>query len=776
MNYRFLKFTGFFLAFSFLIPICRAQSESIDFDNYTPLFSSGDLPSEFSLSSSEKYRMSRGSISNNDDETEQEAKDAFYLRSAFAIDELLKSGKVLFNDPVGIYVNKVFEKVLKAARVDKKKVKVFVVKTNRTNAFATDQGIIFITTGLIARLENEAQLAFILCHELIHIKKKHSIDVYVNAKKIEQNLSQLRLEPAILSQAAYSKEKETEADLKGIEIFLRTDYNPKAAQAVFTVLKFSYLPFENTAFNREFFEADVFFWPRCLSIKSVSKIEADENEDDSKSTHPNIFSRRQALKDRTTGHGKDFILPESEFNIARKICRFEYCRNALLTKNYCLAIYAAYCLLKENPNSLYLKKTIAKSLYAISTYHNQGASGSLNISAEGVQGQSQQVYFFFEHLTANELNSLAVQYLWALKKENPNDSEVSALFNDIFYSFVYLHSPEKHISKYTIDTSVYIDSTYAFSFEDEDEFEIDWDEKAREVRSINALLTLIKDKDFESEYEATLKKAKTERDEVNSFIAMLSKKRRFRKKTKSYDSYTIDYVKDYKRLAFVRTKKAQQKRKLLKKKYSGVFNNKIARAKGEKVVFLNPIYYFIDEREDSPIDFEISEEDRSVFIDRVLESAKAANVPYELLSENTLNIKSVDVLNRITLIKEWTDELLSHTDIDIIPSDQGRINTFSNQIDSRYLCLTGNIYTIQQKKFVSTALLFSLVIYAWPITLPYLLQKDTKTNYFFLVLDLKSGDLITADFNTIHSKNREDISLATFYDFMLKTKLYQLEK
>ena len=93
------------------------------------------------------------------------------LESGFAIDDILQSGLVLFNDPTTIYVNKVLEQLpITDRKLIKKNPRAYVLNSSAVNAFATDQGIIFVTLGLLASLQNEAQLAFILSHELIHIK------------------------------------------------------------------------------------------------------------------------------------------------------------------------------------------------------------------------------------------------------------------------------------------------------------------------------------------------------------------------------------------------------------------------------------------------------------------------------------------------------------------------------------------------------------------------------------------------------------------------------
>ena len=51
-----------------------------------------------------------------------------------------------------------------------------VVEDDSINAFATMGGYVYITTGLLAAAENEAEVAGVLGHEVGHIAEKHALD------------------------------------------------------------------------------------------------------------------------------------------------------------------------------------------------------------------------------------------------------------------------------------------------------------------------------------------------------------------------------------------------------------------------------------------------------------------------------------------------------------------------------------------------------------------------------------------------------------------------
>lgn len=60
-----------------------------------------------------------------------------------------------------------------------------IVNDPELNAFALPDGTIVIHTGLLAALENEAQLAAVLGHEIAHVVHKHGYRGYRRAKKLQ---------------------------------------------------------------------------------------------------------------------------------------------------------------------------------------------------------------------------------------------------------------------------------------------------------------------------------------------------------------------------------------------------------------------------------------------------------------------------------------------------------------------------------------------------------------------------------------------------------------
>lgn len=148
-----------------------------------------------------------------------------------------------------------------------------VFESNAVNAVALPGGKIFVTRGLLKLVENEAQLAGVLAHEIAHVTRKHGVAAYRQVKvdqcvaaangHFTQKLVSTSLARALtagftdslrsatlgfmdlndvknvellaslvddfgkaLKDKGYSHEAEFEADREGIELTIRAGYNP----------------------------------------------------------------------------------------------------------------------------------------------------------------------------------------------------------------------------------------------------------------------------------------------------------------------------------------------------------------------------------------------------------------------------------------------------------------------------------------------------------------------------------------------------------------------
>lgn len=115
-----------------------------------------------------------------------------------------------------------------------------VIESSDINAFAAPGGYILLTSGLYRTLENEAQLAGVLGHEIAHVVKKHHLKVlqksqllnlganFLSDKLGKGNPSMQKVvgNGAEILARGLDKEAEFEADRMGMVLAARAGYDP----------------------------------------------------------------------------------------------------------------------------------------------------------------------------------------------------------------------------------------------------------------------------------------------------------------------------------------------------------------------------------------------------------------------------------------------------------------------------------------------------------------------------------------------------------------------
>lgn len=114
--------------------------------------------------------------------------------------------------------------------------KFYVVQDSSINAFATTGGYVYVHTGLLNAVDNEAQLAGVLSHEIAHICNDDLISKLRQAQIAQGAASLAGLDRSTVASVAYklavdlpnSRDAEFDADDDGVRYMRRAGYNPNA--------------------------------------------------------------------------------------------------------------------------------------------------------------------------------------------------------------------------------------------------------------------------------------------------------------------------------------------------------------------------------------------------------------------------------------------------------------------------------------------------------------------------------------------------------------------
>lgn len=118
---------------------------------------------------------------------------------------------------------------------------VTILNSPTINAFALPDGQLFVTRGLVALANDEAEIAAVLAHEMSHVIARHATQRIEAAQKAllgsrvlsivtgDRALGQQALVSSALSLASFSRQQEIEADQIGIRNIFRAGFDPYGA-------------------------------------------------------------------------------------------------------------------------------------------------------------------------------------------------------------------------------------------------------------------------------------------------------------------------------------------------------------------------------------------------------------------------------------------------------------------------------------------------------------------------------------------------------------------
>jgi predicted Zn-dependent protease len=164
------------------------------------------------------------------------------------------SGWLYRNAELELYLNGVAARLEAFADSPDISFKIKIINDPNLNAFAFPNGVIYVHTGVLARMENEAQLAALLAHEMTHCTQRHSLRVLGTLKNrpkfmaaLQQSVEKIAMAQDLArvlgvngSMAAvtgYTRELEAEADCGGLDLMAKAGYDPRQALNLFEHLR-----------------------------------------------------------------------------------------------------------------------------------------------------------------------------------------------------------------------------------------------------------------------------------------------------------------------------------------------------------------------------------------------------------------------------------------------------------------------------------------------------------------------------------------------------------
>lgn len=227
--------------------------------------------------------------------------------------EIIAHSGLIFDDAgLDAYLNGLTAKIIPDnVRATGIKVNVIILKNPMINACTYPNGVIYVNTGLLANIQNEAQLVSVLGHEQTHFINRHTLKQFRNLKNksaffatvsmITTTASGLTGAPADFSSLAmyslissvngYSREQEEEADKGGFEALLRNNYPLMESIKVFDIFERDYQEDKNKQRIPYAFLDHPTNQARIKYLKKLCKLYESETNDKNRLSAEDIYRK-----------------------------------------------------------------------------------------------------------------------------------------------------------------------------------------------------------------------------------------------------------------------------------------------------------------------------------------------------------------------------------------------------------------------------------------------------------------------------------------------------
>lgn len=684
----------------------------------------------------------------------------FYLQTQYYLNSLLKSGKVVFGDEMNDYVNQVARDVLTKSGNDSliDKIDIFILKSNKVNAVAMQDGSIFITVGLLAQVENEAQLAFTIAHEITHVILQHSLDSYNEVKQEVKNYKQSseNVNVVIERLSDYSKQKELEADSLGHIIFTKAGYDSDEAIKMLYVLLYSHLPFDELPFSSTFFDRKNYTLPTdYLTLNSVAEISDNSDFDDTYSTHPNIKNRVESLeKLATNSTGITQYSGDSLFTYINTKARFENQYLNLISKNFFRVVYESYLLKLQYPENTYLDACIAKGLYGLSKFKTYPNIADNSSRASEIEGNTEAIKNMYNKMSQEELATIAIKALYELNDPNL-DSYLYDLVSDMVETMEFDYTDfivqDKPKSKKTIEKEKKESESFV-KLSDKEYNKLSKVDKIIYKKKLDRITKKKEKKDLGTKEKETyfltgLYTELTDTSLVNMFEKSIEAKQKNKEFQEFYDGMN-------------RRQRLRYDKKEIKKKL------KASNINADSIVLIEPFYYSIDDRNNTKFKIEESikkKERMAKETTKILRQYDKTILNLSYIKKDTL---STEKLNQEYAIKEWMNEKEENSEFNILPFSKQMVDTLFEQKGYQYILETG-VFTARIKSSWDAVWTSILVYPTIPIAVAYALTPKYIT-YKYATLYDSNGNEVLSNVSEVVRKGNGTLDRLFIEDFVRK--------
>lgn len=396
------------------IPAFAQQNTS----EFTPLVAKGALPSFLNddLQSFVAKKLNAPDLSTIDEKQQEIFLNLAHQRLVKRI--LL--GDCIYGDQVSKYLEQLARQAFSTNLSTVKNLEYITVKSNEPFVRGVYPGVVFISTGLIAQTENEAQLTFWVLQGIAQVHLQMDQRLFLNDLKNRSNTFDLIDD--------LGQKEELSADSLAFEYFKKTELFGNEAYNAFLARIYSNIPFEDEPITNAYFNSNLLYVPeQALSTKNYPVLGLEKALSNSQKL---LIERRNLIDLKLNNYigTKSNLLIGSFFQEIRQICRLDLIKSSMLEGEYVLGLYQLFLLEKSFPNSIYLNQLKAYAWYNILSICKKGKIKYLKFSLNDCQGEICHLFHLLSSKNHLEIQTLALRNIYDIHTAFPNNKFIHTIY------------------------------------------------------------------------------------------------------------------------------------------------------------------------------------------------------------------------------------------------------------------------------------------------------------------------------------------------------------
>lgn len=427
----------------FYCTVVHAQFEK----NYFPAPVQDTIPSNIQKAIKSKLTRDKARVAEPTSQVSAYVKELYEKRSDFVI-QSFNSDYFIDDQILTPYLQSILDLIYKANPQLEAEGSVYTFRSETPNAMSFGEGTMAFTLGLLARMESEAQIAFVLCHELAHYHARHSDIKTIEFARLNYD-KELKKKVKAISKSEYgqhtkfsqltsnlglsinqhSREKEFEADSLALLLYLNTNYDLVAPIRTLEILDSADISLhpQSIDIKKHFDFAEYPFkdpwlqYTPSLTWHNTNK----DLENDSLRTHPRCKQRIAALHRQLKMYNpsaKNATTHSISLADIRMRSEFEMIESANHFQQYGNALFQSLILLQNYPDNAYLHATIGQCMYQLYSYQKNHELGRVLSLPDSRFDENYDRFLTYIHtLRLMELASLSYYYTASKMDEYGND-------------------------------------------------------------------------------------------------------------------------------------------------------------------------------------------------------------------------------------------------------------------------------------------------------------------------------------------------------------------